>query len=214
MFYQKARDPYSYLSHFLGIFFSSIGLIVLVFISKRWNFTLENFLSIFVYGISLIALYSASSIYHFSTKKDKTIEKLRKLDHSMIFVLIAGSYTPIVVGCFTKPYGYYFLFIIWLITLVGIILKIFWVNMPRCLSTILYIFQGSAILFNLSSLSSIPRVSLSLIILSGIFYIIGAFIYMIKKPNYSKNIGFHEIFHIFVLFGSAFHYFAVIYIFI
>jgi len=183
--FAKAMDPISSETHFIGACLS-------------------------LFGISLIALYSASSIYHFfkGSQKIKTI--LRKLDHSMIYILIVGTYTPVAVYCMSIPHVYYFLGILWSVAILGIIIKICWLNAPRSIATAIYLILGWAIVFDFHSFQGIPMNCLMMIAAGGIAYSIGAFIYIFKKPNISEAFGFHELFHIFVMLGSLLHYFAII----
>lgn len=157
----------------------------------------------------MFALYSASSIYHYSTKSKNVILQLKKFDHAMIYVLIVGSYTPFILKYINTTKGYVILGVLWSLALIGILMKVFWITCPRILSTIIYIVLGWAVLFDFSSFSHIEPNCLKLIALGGVFYTIGGVIYAIKKPNLSKNFGFHEIFHIFVLLGSFVHFLAV-----
>ena len=127
----------------------------------------------------------------------------------MIYVLIVGTYTPI--SLYYLPAGENLLFtgILWVIALVGIIVKLCWMGAPRFLSTLVYLLLGWSVLFDFNSFLSIPTSGLWLIAAGGIAYSIGAVIYIIKKPNLSKYFGFHEIFHLFILLGSFLHVLAV-----
>lgn len=98
----------------------------------------------------------------------------------------------------------------WLIAILGIIMKLCWMNAPRALTTVIYLILGWAIIFDFQSINGIPMHCLLLIVLGGITYSIGAFIYIFKKPNFSQSFGFHELFHIFVMLGSLFHYIAIL----
>ncbi|MEG0275753.1 MAG: hemolysin III family protein [Coprobacillus sp.] len=207
--FKKAMDPISSETHFIGACLSLVGLIVLI-ISGLYKDTAPVVLGAsIVFGISLIALYSASAIYHFFQGNEKIKTILRKLDHSMIYVLIVGTYTPVVVYCVDAPHSYYFLAILWSIAIIGIIVKICWLNAPRALTVGLYLILGWAIVFDFQAFSGISAGCLSLIAAGGIAYSIGAFIYVLKKPNFSKMFGFHELFHIFVMLGSLLHYLAI-----
>ena len=166
--------------------------------------------SAIVFAISLIALYSASAIYHFFKGSDKIKTILRKLDHSMIYVLIVGTYTPVVMACMPSPHSYYFLGILWTIAIVGIIVKVCWLNAPRAIATAIYLILGWSIVFDFQSFMGIDGVCLSMIAAGGIAYSIGAFIYIFKKPNITDDFGFHELFHIFVMLGSLLHYLAIV----
>jgi len=208
-FFKKAMDPISSETHFIGACLSFVGLLFMIFIGIH-NGTAPYLLGgALVFGISLICLYSASSIYHYfkGSQKIKTI--LRKLDHSMIYVLIVGTYTPIVLYCMPAPHSYYFLAVLWTIAIAGIIMKIVWLNAPRTLATLIYLILGWAIVFDFQSFQGIPTNCLMLIAAGGIAYSIGAVVYIFKKPNISESFGFHELFHIFVMLGSLLHYLAI-----
>ena len=128
----------------------------------------------------------------------------------MIYILIVGTYTPVAVYCMSIPHVYYFLGILWSVAILGIIIKICWLNAPRSIATAIYLILGWAIVFDFHSFQGIPMNCLMMIAAGGIAYSIGAFIYIFKKPNISEAFGFHELFHIFVMLGSLLHYFAII----
>ena len=141
---------------------------------------------------------------------DAILLKLRKLDHAMIFILIAGSYTPFCLLSLQGAWKWSIIIIVWSLALIGIILKIVWMNMPRWVSTGFYIGMGWIALFALKPLyDSLPIGGFFFLLLGGAMYTIGGIIYGTKKPNFSPNFGFHEIFHIFVMLGSLCHYWAV-----
>lgn len=208
--FKKAMDPISSETHFIGACLSILGLLIMIFVGVHRQTAPVILGAAIVFGISLIALYSASSIYHFFQGNEKIKLILRKLDHSMIYILIVGTYTPVAMACMEAPHSYYFLGILWTIALIGIIVKIYWMNAPRSITTIIYLILGWAIVFDFQSFRGIPFNCLSLIALGGIAYSIGAFIYIFKKPNITKEFGFHELFHIFVMLGSLLHYLAVV----
>ena len=208
--FQNAMDPISSETHFLGACFSMIGLIIFIVVGLLFDASYTLMIGGIVFGLSSIALYSASATYHFFQGSEHVKTILRKLDHSMIYVLIVGTYTPVILYCMEAPQSYYFLSVLWSIALLGIILKIIWVNTPRILTTAIYLILGWSIVFDFQAFQGIPYYSLILIALGGIMYSIGAFIYMLKKPNFSEAFGFHELFHIFVMLGSFFHYIAII----
>lgn len=166
---------------------------------------------IVIFGLSSTGLYSASCIYHFYNQKNDNKVKLilRKLDHAMIYVLIAGTYTPICLTYLDYPHSLYFVGVIWLIAVIGIVIKLFWMQAPRFISTILYLLMGWALIFDLPAFVHVPVGCLVLVAIGGISYTVGAIIYIIKKPNWFKSFGFHELFHIFVMIGSMFHFIAI-----
>ena len=162
-----------------------------------------------VFCLSLIALYSASSVYHFSGRGEAVLRRLKKLDHSMIYVLIAGSYTPIILKFMPAPRSYVFLGVIWLIALTGIAIKLLWIDAPRLIGTALYLALGWAIAFDFGVVLSMPAPAIALLAAGGLSYTVGGVIYIAKKPNLGKMIGFHELFHLFVIVGSVCHYLMV-----
>ena len=211
-FFLKGRDPISSLTHFIGACLSLLATIILVFQSVTLQETsLLMIVSVSVFGLSLIALYSASSYYHFLKGTPEQELFFRKVDHAMIYVLIAGSYTPICLNFMEKKEGIIFVTAIWIVAFIGIIIKIFWMDAPRWLSTSIYLLMGWAIVFDINAFNSIPKDCLRLLIMEGVSYSIGAIIYIIKKPNISPEFGFHEIFHIFIMIGSLFHFLAVLF---
>jgi len=209
IYFKKAQDPISSFTHFIGAIASLIATGGMLIMGIHRGLSIAVLLSICIFGISSIALYTASWVYHYCDKQKPLRRRLRKLDHSMIFVLIAGTYTPIVVAFVEKPRGYYFLGTIWLIALIGIIIKIFWLNVPRFVSTSIYLLMGWALIFDFSVFAKIPGGCLILVALGGIMYSCGALIYLLKKPNWFKSFDFHDLFHLFVMLGSVFHFIAV-----
>ncbi|MCI8648867.1 MAG: hemolysin III family protein [Anaerotruncus sp.] len=211
-FFQMARDPISSYTHFLGAALSLLGMAVMsVQLLLDANANLTTVISSLLFCLSLIALYSASGIYHFSRASAKVIAILRKLDHAMIYVLIAGSYTPLLLRLLPTPNNWLFTGGIWAAALLGITIKLCWMNAPRWLGTSLYILMGWAILIDLSALGALPAAAITLLAGGGVLYTIGGVIYMCKLPNFSPSFGFHELFHIFVLAGSLCHYLMVLF---
>lgn len=208
--FKHAMDPISSETHFIGACLSCLGLLVMIFVGVYRETTPILMVATIIFGVSLILLYSASAVYHYFQGSEKVKMILRKLDHSMIYILIVGTYTPVVAYCMEAPRSYYFLGILWFIALVGIIVKICWMNAPRSIATIIYLILGWAIVFDFQSFTGIPFQCLAFIAAGGIAYSLGAFIYIFKKPNLTEAFGFHELFHIFVMVGSAFHFLAVI----
>lgn len=209
----RARDPLSSYTHFIGMILAISGTFLMLFKMLSGDFQGAQ-LSGLVFCLSLAGLYGASSLYHFVNGRAEVIKRLRKLDHSMIYVLIAGSYTPLLYAILPEPKNYIFLGLIWLLALFGIIMKLVWIDAPRALSAALYILMGWFIAVDFPALSTLPGGAISLLAAGGVFYTIGGVIYAIKKPNISEMFGFHEIFHIFVMAGSLCHYLMVLIYFV
>ena len=206
----KARDPFSCYSHFVGAVLSASGLLILL-LRLLFDPDISGQLAgaAVVFCLSLIALYSASSVYHFSLRGEAVLRRLKKLDHSMIYVLIAGSYTPIILKFMPAPRSFLFLGVIWLIALTGIAVKLLWIDAPRPIGTALYLALGWAIAFDFDVVLSMPSPAIALLAAGGLAYTAGGNIYISKRPNFSTLLGFHELFHLFVIVGSICHYLMV-----
>ena len=206
----KAREPFSCYSHFVGAVLSAVGLFaLLVRLLVQPDISGQLAGAAVVFCLSLIALYSASSAYHFSGRGEAVVRRLKKLDHSMIYVLIAGSYTPIILKFMPAPRCFVFLGVIWLIALTGIAVKLLWIDAPRLIGTVLYLALGWAIAFDFGVVLSMPSPAIELLAAGGLSYTVGGIIYILKKPNFSRLLGFHELFHLFVIAGSVCHYLMV-----
>ena len=203
----KFREPISSLTHLLGAFLSLIGLILLIKYSLDTS-NVYNTITLAVFGVSSILLYSASSTYHQCLSSEKVIKVLRRVDHSMIYVLIAGTYTPICLIALKGRIGTFLFLGVWLLAFIGILLKIVWFDAPRWLYTGFYILMGWISVFAIVPI--IRAVSIGgfiWLLAGGLFYTIGAVIYATKRPKINlKLFGFHEIFHIFIMLGSLCHY--------
>mgnify|MGYP003365827910 CR=1 FL=1 len=209
--FAKFREPVSGLTHLFGVGISIVGLIILINYTLRLN-NLAHITAFVVFGVSLILLYSASSVYHLVSASQKVIKVLRRIDHSMIYVLIAGSYTPICLIALRGKLGFTILTIIWCLAIFGILIKNFWFNAPRWLSTFFYIFMGWLVIVAIFPLARVlTGIALTWLVVGGISYTIGGIIYGLQLPKMkNKYFGSHEIFHIFVLVGSFCHYWLVL----
>lgn len=204
------RDLISCISHLLGAILAVPATFLLVF--KTTSEAVVSPLRVFstlLFGVSMVALYSASALYHYVRQDAPYLLTLRKLDHAMIYVLIAGTYTPILLNLFGRPQGVILFGLIWAIALAGVLFKVFWFRAPRWLSTAFYLAMGWFILVDVKSLGAMQAGGIVWLALGGVFYTIGGVIYAIKKPNLSKKFGFHELFHVFVLLGSLCHFVCV-----
>ncbi|TCJ03867.1 PAQR family membrane homeostasis protein TrhA [Cytobacillus praedii] len=205
------REPINGLTHLAGAILSFIGLLAMVIKASLTTASALAITAVIIFGISMILLYSASATYHMVIAKDKVIAFLRRLDHSMIFILIAGSYTPFCLISLNGITGWLLFGIVTGVAISGILFKMIWFNCPRWLSTALYIAMGWIIIFAFSPLSeSLSFQGLFLLIFGGVLYTIGGAIYAIKPKFLEfKHFGFHEIFHIFIMLGSLAHFLSV-----
>ena len=204
--FKKWREPMSALTHLVAL----IGIIpfVLYLIYKSYFIGgMYHLVAFSIFALSIISLYLASTIYHMLPVKEEIVAILKKLDHMMIFVLIAGTYTPVCLIALKGIWGYSMLGLVWSVALFGIILKFFWIKAPRWLSTGLYVLMGwLAVLAIYPIVKAIEVEGILLLLLGGIIYTIGAIIYGTKYPKFNfKLFGFHEIFHLFVIGGSVCH---------
>jgi hemolysin III len=205
------REPINGLTHLAGAVLAFVGLLAMVIKAAVTTNSPTAITAVIIFGVSMILLYSASATYHMVIAKDHVIAFLRRLDHSMIFILIAGTYTPFCFISLNGKIGAILFSIISGIAISGVVFKMVWFNCPRWISTALYLAMGWMIVFVFSPLTgSLNPIGLFLLILGGIFYTIGGVIYG-AKPKFlqSKYMGFHEIFHIFILLGSVAHFLTV-----
>lgn len=209
--YKKLREPINSITHLAGALFSLIALIAMLIKAISTNASSVGILSVTIFGISLILLYITSGTYHGIISSDKVISIFKKLDHSMIFVLIAGSYAPFCLLTIGGKFGVTMFIIMITLAVLGIIFKLCWFTCPCWVDSTMYIGLGWAALFMIKPLASIlPSISLFLLVLGGILYTIGGVIYASKSKKLTiGNWGFHEIFHIFILLGSLSHFICV-----
>ncbi|HRR39157.1 MAG TPA: hemolysin III family protein [Candidatus Paceibacterota bacterium] len=208
----KIKDPVSGLSHLIGAVLSVFGTVILISSAVQEQSSIK-IISFSVFGLSMIFLYASSTIYHLFGHSPEEIDIFRKIDHAMIYILIAGTYTPICLIPLWGPWGWYSLILIWALAIFGISMvffKKFWTNVPRWVATVIYVVMGWLSVVLLYPLSQ--KVSVSFIgwlLLGGFFYTLGAYIYAQKKPNFCKQFGFHEIFHILTILGTFCHFWGI-----
>ena len=212
--YTPSEEKANVITHGFGVLLSFIALAFLIYYSLQ-NHILINIVSSIIFGLSLVTLYCSSTLYH--ACKGKPINEIgsllsskkrffRILDHSSIYILISGSYTPLVMIPLHNRTSYTICIILWSCSLICIALKFFFVNSFKILSTISYVGMGWAALFILKSLyQTLPLESFAFVIIGGFFYTFGLSFYFLKKIPYH-----HAVWHLFVMAGSTFHFFAVV----
>ncbi len=207
---KRFRDPASGFSHMAGAVLAAAALAVLLY-TAIVNRDVWQIVAFSIFGSSLILLYSASATYHLVNGSEKVMKVLRKLDHSMIFVLIAGTYTPVCLILLRGAVGYSMLSVIWSCAIIGIVLKMFFMNIPRWLYTGVYLLMGWLAVAVIVPLFRASGLAVVLWLLAGgLFYTAGGVIYALKRPNIIPNwLGFHEIFHLLVILGSVSHFIMV-----
>lgn len=206
MLKNSIKDPVSALTHFIGLLACIPCIFVLLYQAAQCD-TMVHVIGFAVFGLSLVLLYGASTIYHSLNVSEAKTMLLRRIDHIMIFVLIAGTYTPICLVSLAGPWGWTMLALIWILAIGGAVMKIFWIQAPRWLSTSLYIIMGwLAVIAFVPLQRAVSWDGVGLLLAGGMAYTVGAIIYGLKKPNLLlAGFGFHEIFHVFVMIGSACH---------
>ena len=209
--YKKLREPINSITHFVGAGLSFIALIAMLIKFAISDPSVISILSVTIFGISLTLLYATSGTYHGIISTEKVIKFFQKLDHSMIFILIAGSYAPFCLISIGDKFGFTMFLIMITLAIVGIIFKLCWFNCPCWVDSVMYIGMGWIALFMIKPLAAIlPGISLFWLVLGGILYTIGGIIYATKSKKLTiGNWGFHEIFHIFILLGSLSHFICI-----
>lgn len=202
------REPGSAITHFIGWLFAFAAASPLL-AKAHGNFT--NTLAMTVFAASMILLYGASTVYHsLSHVSAKVLRLFRKLDHMMIFVLIAGSYTPLCLIVLGGKMGYTLLILVWSAALIGMIIKACWITCPKWFSSVIYIAMGWICIPVFGTLwHTLPHAAFGWLLAGGIIYTIGGIIYALKMPVFNsmhKSFGSHEIFHLFVMGGSFCHF--------
>ncbi len=204
----KFRDPISGLTHLGAAIISAVGLIILLVLG-RGDPTRE--LALFIYGLSLILMFSASATYHLVIASPQKMLRLRKLDHSAIYLLIAGTYTPVCLTFFTGYYRWGLLAAVWTFALIGIAVKVFVIHAPRWLNAGIYLIMGWLAVFAIPQIvTGMPLAAVIWLVAGGLFFTIGAVIYITRKMDFVPGVfGFHEVWHIFVILGCLCHYILV-----
>ena len=203
------REPGSAITHFIAMMmavFAAVPLLVKAGIQSGW----ENFLAMAIFMGSMILLYGASATYHSVDLTGRSLRIFRKLDHMMIFVLIAGSYTPVCLIVLGGKLGYTLLALVWGIAAVGMLVKACWITCPKWFSSVIYIAMGwVCVLVFGTLLKTLSAPAFLWLLAGGIIYTVGGVIYALKLPIFNakhKFFGSHEVFHLFVMGGSICHF--------
>lgn len=203
------KDPGSAATHFIAMLLAILAAAPLL-AKAAGEPDSVHVAALSVFMLSMILLYAASTTYHTLDISPKINKLLRKLDHMMIFILIAGTYTPVCMIVLGDKTGWSLLALVWGIAAAGILIKAFWITCPKWFSSLLYIAMGwVCVLAFTRILHALPREGFGWLLAGGIIYTIGGVIYALKLPLFNsrhKNFGSHEIFHLFVMGGSFCHY--------
>ena len=203
------KDPGSAITHFIGVVAAASGAApLLVRAHRTGNPVCTASMAVFI--TSMILLYTASTLYHSLDISARVNRVLKKMDHFMMFILIAGSYTPLCMVTLRDSVGPLMCLIVWSIAAVGILIKACWITCPKWFSSIIYIGMGWVCLMGFPEiLNALSPAAFGWLLAGGIIYTVGGIIYALKLPIFNsrhKNFGSHEIFHLFVMAGSLCHY--------
>ena len=205
----KLKDPGSAITHFIAMAAALVFSVPLLYKAAMGSNSLA-LPAMLIFIVSMIALYTASTLYHSLNISEKINLVLRRIDHGMIFMLIAGSYTPVCLLVLNRREGIPLLVLIWAVAIAGILLKIFIINCPKWVSSVIYISMGWACIFVFKSLlTDLPTAAFLWLLAGGIIYTIGGVIYGLKLKvfeRFPRYFGSHEIFHLFVMGGSLCHF--------
>ncbi|MBS6195071.1 MAG: hemolysin III family protein [Clostridiales bacterium] len=205
----KLKDPGSAITHFIGMLLVLLGTTPLLVKAAREPDNL-HIIALSIFSLSMLLLYMASTLYHSLDINENVNRRLRKMDHMMISILIAGSYTPVCLIALQGRTGRILCTLVWSVALLEIIIKAFWITCPKWFSSVLYIGMGWLCVLAFSQIfHALSRPAFGWLLAGGIIYTIGGIIYALKVPLFDsrhKNFGSHEIFHLFVMGGSACHF--------
>ena len=213
---KKLKDPGSAITHFIGMLMAIFAATPLLIKATREPDRI-HLLSLAIFIASMILLYAASTIYHSLNLSEKANRILRKIDHMMIFVLVAGSYTPICLIVLNNSTGRLLCALVWGIAIVGIVVKACWITCPKWFSSVLYIGMGWVCVLAFTQIvNALSPAAFGWLLAGGIIYTVGGVIYALKLPIFNSrhsSFGSHEIFHLFVMGGSICH-FILMYVFV
>ncbi len=210
VFLFRPKDPGSALTHLIAFVAAIFATPPLLIHAAMNGASFIKLVSLSVFMLSMVLLYGASTVYHSFDISEGTNKILRKIDHMMIFILIAGSYTPVCTIAIGGRVGARLLALVWGIALAGLILKACWVTCPKWFSSLIYIGMGWVCILALPQIiHNLSGSAFSWLLMGGIIYTIGGIIYAMKFPVFHdryKNFGSHELFHVFVMAGSLCHF--------
>lgn len=205
------REPINGLTHLVGAILSLFALIAMLLKIHMVGASTITVVSVILFGLSMILLYSASATYHSVIASDKVIKRLKKLDHTMIFILITGSYAPFCLVALNGKVGIELFSAVSICAVLGIIFKMFWVTCPKWISSVMYIGIGWFAIFAIYPMAQVLNiVGLIWLIMGGVMYTIGGVIYALKSEKIRIGaFGGHEIFHVFIMLGSLCHFICI-----
>lgn len=205
---QRFRQPVNGFTHLTGAILSIFGLFWLILATHT---NPAKLVAVVIYGLSLIILYTASATYHLTHGSKQKLLRLERIDHAAIYVLIAGSYTPICLTVITGEWRWILLVLVWTLALIGVIYKLLYLTKPGLFSLLYYMLMASVVFIAPPSvINMIPSHAVVFLVASGVVFFIGALVFGFEKPNPHPLVGHHELWHLFVMAGSTLHFIAVV----
>lgn len=211
----QLREPINGLTHLIGAILSILGLIVLLAIAID-NRSARQIVAFSIFGASLVSMYCASAFYHSLTVSERAVAHLRRVDHMMIYILIAGTYTPVCMLLLPAGLGMGLLIAVWSLAALGVFQTLAWMSAPQWFSTAVYIGMGWIAIFVVRPLLAAAPAGFFLWLLAGgVVYTLGAIVHAAKWPRPTTGakpwlFGSHEIWHLCVMGGSFAHYWAIL----
>jgi len=206
--FSKFREPINGLTHLFAACLAAIGVSALLLTG---HYMVSTGFSIALYGLSQVLMFGSSAVYHLARTSPDKLKRLRKLDHSAIYLTIAGTYTPICLHFFSGFWQWGMLSIVWTLAIAGVLFSLVYIHAPRWLSTAIYLIMGWFAVAGIGEmLRTMPDAALWWLLAGGLFYSFGAIIYALKRPNFfNGKLGFHEIWHVFVMCGAFCHFMVI-----
>jgi len=207
--FKNLREPVSGLTHFFTAIAAIAGLVALLIVGRGDT---GKQISLLVYGLSVLLMFFSSAAYHMVQAQPQWVRVLRKLDHSAIYVLIAGTYTAYCYSYLSGAWRWGVLGVIWALAVIGVVVKVFVIKAPRWVTAGVYVAMGwLGVLMPRQVLLSLPAGALVCLIVGGVIYTLGALVYITRKMDWFPGVfGFHEVWHIFVILGGLSHYVGVL----
>ena len=206
----KLKDPWSAITHGIALLLAAAGAAPLLLKAAHGENAPLHITALAIFILTMILLYTASTVYHSVDSTEKVNRRLRKMDHMMIFVMIAGSYTPVCLIVLHNKIGYILCALVWATAILGIVFKAFWVTCPKWVSSVIYIGMGWVCILAMPQLlAGLSFGAFMWLLAGGLFYTVGGVIYAMKFPvfhNRFRYFGCHELFHVFVMAGSLCHF--------
>jgi hemolysin III len=204
----RFREPVNGFTHLAGALLAIGGLIWLVMVAHQ---DAVELLTVVIYGVCTILLYIASAAYHLAHGSDYKLLWLRRFDHAAIYLMIAGTYTPIVYNALDGYWRWGILLIVWGMAALGVVYKLLFFHRGGLLSLLYYVAMGGlGVIVAPQLVNSVSPAVIVLLAMGGVCFLTGAIIFGIERPNLHRHFGHHELWHLLVLGGSVFHFAAIV----